>query len=285
MAYTYLDPNTINIIFGSYNIRMVAINGETYFVLSDLAKYLGYRDAYNLTRLLDNPEVACPSNVRDTTGRVQLMTCIPERALDEICLQVKANRPEIEQFRAYVLNIIHQVRNTGLFIPPVIAEGMDGDPQVAQIYVNRTNNYFEKMKILEAKLRASENERRLQMIYSTMSNGLHRLETQYNASIVNVAKGIVGDVSRAIDVGELAKHIWNTDTDIGRNRLFYLLRRDGYIMKTYRQYNIPTQKSLDEGLMFASEVNSPKAMVTPKGLEFFTTLYSGYKFDEEDSQS
>ena len=38
-----------NQLFGS--VRVLGINGEPWFVATDIAKVLGYRGAYNLTRI------------------------------------------------------------------------------------------------------------------------------------------------------------------------------------------------------------------------------------------
>lgn len=285
MAYTYLDPSTINIITGSYNIRAIDINGENYFVLLDLAKYLGYVNSNDLLRLLDNSEVAIKHNVLDWSGRSFPMTLIPERALDEICLKIRANRPEIDQFRTYVLNIIGQVRATGMYIPPDILARMNNDPEVSQWFVNQTKSYYDKMQILEAQRKEAENRQRLELMYRTFSDKWHALQNQRNAALITVAKGIVGDISRSIDIGELAKHIWNTDTDIGRNRLFALLRKDGYLLKSVQQYNIPSQDALDRGYLILSEVNYPKTFVTPKGIIHFVEKYKDINLNDESSSS
>ena len=284
MAYTYLDPSTINIITGSQDIRVIDINGENYFVLNDLAKYLGYRDSYNLLRLLDDTEVAIPHNVRDCSGRSFPMTVIPEKALDEICLKIRANRPEVDQFRAYVLNVIGQVRATGMYIPPDILARMDDDPEVSQWFVNKTKSFYDKMQILEAQRKEAENKQRLEYMYRVFSDKWHALQNQRNEDTVVMAQSIVGNLERCIDIGELAKHIWNTDTDIGRNRLFALLRRDGYLLRS-TSVNIPSQDALECGYMILSGVNYPKVYVTPKGQTRFTKLYKDVNINDESSSS
>ena len=50
-------------------------------------------------------------------------------------------------------------------------------------------------------------------------------------------------------IGELAKMINQNGIDIGQNRLFSLLRDRGYLCNRGEQRNLPTQKSLDLGLM------------------------------------
>lgn len=50
-------------------------------------------------------------------------------------------------------------------------------------------------------------------------------------------------------IGELAKIIKANGYDIGQKRLFNYLRENGYLMKYGESYNLPTQKSMDLGLM------------------------------------
>lgn len=55
--------------------------------------------------------------------------------------------------------------------------------------------------------------------------------------------------SDSILIGELAKLLKQNGIDIGGLRLFKLLREEGYLMKQGEQYNMPTQRSMDLGVM------------------------------------
>lgn len=80
----------------------------------------------------------------------------------------------------------------------------------------------------------------------------------------------------SILVGELAKLIRQNGVNIGQNRLFRWMRENGFIM---RNQNIPTQRSMDMGLMEIKErtINNPDGtvritrtiMVTGKGQTYF----------------
>lgn len=54
-------------------------------------------------------------------------------------------------------------------------------------------------------------------------------------------------------VGELAKMLRQNGLDIGQNRLFEILRQDGYLGKTGSNRNVPTQKAMDLGLFRIKE--------------------------------
>jgi anti-repressor protein len=53
----------------------------------------------------------------------------------------------------------------------------------------------------------------------------------------------------SILIGELAKVLKQNGIDIGQNRLFELLREEGYLIRTGSQYNLPTQRSMDLKIM------------------------------------
>lgn len=89
-----------------------------------------------------------------------------------------------------------------------------------------------------------------------------------------------------IHVGELAKLLKQNGFDTGRTRLFELLRKDGFLMKAQSgEYNTPTQKSMNLGLMRVREETYTPAgeppklrkvpMITGKGQLYFIQRYAG----------
>ena len=74
----------------------------------------------------------------------------------------------------------------------------------------------------------------------------------------------------SILIGQLAKLIKQNGRDMGQNRLFAWMREEGYLCSKGENYNMPTQKSMDLGLMEIKErtVNNPDGSVritkTPK---------------------
>ncbi|MDE6182286.1 MAG: phage antirepressor KilAC domain-containing protein [Eubacteriales bacterium] len=87
----------------------------------------------------------------------------------------------------------------------------------------------------------------------------------------------------SILVGELAKILKQKGFNIGQNKLFELLRKDGYLMKQGSSKNMPTQKAMDMGLFEIKEsivaqpngttrvTKTPK--VTGKGQVYFVNKY------------
>lgn len=84
-------------------------------------------------------------------------------------------------------------------------------------------------------------------------------------------------------VGELAKMIRQNGVPMGQNRLFELMRRDGYLGKSGSNRNVPTQRSMEMGLFRIKETSvihsdghvtlnrTPK--VTDRGQRYFIERY------------
>ena len=91
--------------------------------------------------------------------------------------------------------------------------------------------------------------------------------------------------SSSILIGELAKLIKQNGVDIGQQRLFEWMRVNGYLIKRKgSEYNLPTQRSMEQGLMEIKETSvvhtgyttiSKTPKVTGKGQVYFINLFLG----------
>lgn len=87
----------------------------------------------------------------------------------------------------------------------------------------------------------------------------------------------------SILIGELAKLIKQNGVDIGQKRLFEWLREQGFLMKSGSSKNMPTQRSMEQGLFEIKEssyINSEgvtvvtkTTKVTGKGQIYFTNKF------------
>lgn len=100
-------------------------------------------------------------------------------------------------------------------------------------------------------------------------------------------KALFADAVAASDgtclVGELAKMMRQNGVDVGQNRLFAMLREDGYLGNVGQNRNVPTQRAMDLGLFRIKETavthsdghvtinRTPK--VTGKGQIYFVKRY------------
>jgi anti-repressor protein len=93
----------------------------------------------------------------------------------------------------------------------------------------------------------------------------------------------VATAKSSILIGELAKLIRQNGKEIGQNRLFQWLRGNGYLMGRGESYNMPTQYSMERGLMEIKErtINNPDGSslvtktpkVTGKGQQYFINKF------------
>lgn len=90
----------------------------------------------------------------------------------------------------------------------------------------------------------------------------------------------------SILVGELAKLLKQNGIDIGATRLFAWLRDNGYLIKRKgRDWNMPTQKSADLGIIRVKETSithsdghisvNKTPLITGKGQVYFTKKFLG----------
>lgn len=102
-------------------------------------------------------------------------------------------------------------------------------------------------------------------------------------------KALFADAVAASDgtclVGELAKMMRQNGVEVGQNRLFAMLREDGYLGNVGQNRNVPTQRAMDLGLFRIKETavthsdghvtisRTPK--VTGKGQQYFIRRYCG----------
>lgn len=98
--------------------------------------------------------------------------------------------------------------------------------------------------------------------------------------------------SSSILIGELAKLIKQNGVDIGQRRLFEWMRTNGYLIKRKgSEYNLPTQRSMEQGLMEIKETSvvhtgyttiSKTPKVTGKGQVYFINLLVGQRTETLD---
>ena len=114
---------------------------------------------------------------------------------------------------------------------------------------------------------------------------VHKLEAQIEADRPKVLFAEAVSASHtSILVGELAKLLKQNGVDMGVNRLFNWLRAHGYLIKRNgRDWNMPTQKSVEMGLIRVKETSithadghitvSKTPLVTGKGQQYFINKF------------
>jgi len=116
-----VSARSLVLAFDGADVRIVTDEqGEPWFVAADVARILGYREAHDLTRGLDDDEKG-PQIVR-TLGGEQSMTTVTEAGLYSAIMRSRA-----EAARPFRRWVTHEV------LPVIRKTGSYGRPDVAQI--------------------------------------------------------------------------------------------------------------------------------------------------------
>lgn len=240
-------------------VRAVKINEEPWFVGKDVAAALGYGQGKSLANAVANHVDAEDKGVTElmTPGGKQKMTIINESGLYSLVMSSKL--PSAKAFKRWVTSeVLPSIRKHGAYVTPLTLEQMIADPDtIIQILTSLKEEREQRIK-LEAEARQ------------------------------NKPKVLFADTVTTSDdcvlVGTLAKMMRQSGTQIGQNRLFALLRKDGFLMQSGERYNLPTQKAMEMGLFKIKESTVTSAdgtvrlvqtpVVTGKGQQYFINRYA-----------
>jgi prophage antirepressor-like protein len=101
--------------FESKQLRALDLDGEIWFVASDVASALEYRNAPDLTRILDNEERG--TQIMRTSSGEQEMITINESGLYSAIL--RSRKPEAKRFKKWVTaEVLPAIRKTGRYEAP-----------------------------------------------------------------------------------------------------------------------------------------------------------------------
>ena len=242
-----------NAEFGS--VRTATIDGEPYFVGKDVATILGYsnpRDA--ISKHVDDEDKGVAKC--DTLGGNQNMTIINESGLYSLILSSKL--PTAKKFKRWVTSeVLPSIRKHGAYATAPTLERMISDPDFAIRLFGELKQEQDKRKALEAQAEKDK------------------------------PKVLFADAVSASDtdilVGELAKLLRQNGVNIGQNRLFGWMRKNGYLGNRGSHYNIPTQRAMDAGLFRIKETTvvhsdghtsvNRTAKVSGKGQVYFINAF------------
>lgn len=243
--------------FGS--VRALSVDGEPWFVATDVAKALGYRMASDMTRVLFDDEKG--TQIVRTPGGEQELSAITEAGFyhavmqrRSACVKNETARANVEAFQRWVT---HEV------LPAVRRDG-------AYVYSNGTEDDATLMAraLLAAQRTIERNQRELEELRP---------------------KALFADAVAASDgtclIGELAKMMRQNGVNIGQNRLFEWMRENGYLGKSGSNRNVPTQRAMEMGLFRIKETAvthsdghvtiNRTAKVMPKGQIYFMNKFLG----------
>ena len=253
--------NNNGLMLFSYNgrqLRTVLIDDDVWFVAKDVCDILELSNHRMAIHGLDDDEKGV-SKVY-TPGGIQDMTVISESGL--YTLSLRSNKEEAKPFRRWVTHeVLPSIRKHGAYITPAKMQEIMKDPDVWIQVLQELKSEQQKVKALQE-------------------------QAEIDKPKVIFAESVEASKS-SILIRELAKLLRQNGCHFGQNRLFAELRERGFLIKSGSDYNMPTQKSMELGLMEILErsVNrgegeikvcrTPK--ITGKGQVYFINLFLGKK--------
>lgn len=236
-------------------VRAVTLEGEPWFVAADVCRALGLGNSSDVIKRLDEDERTLVSIEGASNG-------LPVNAVNEpglYALILGSRKPEAKAFKRWITHeVIPAIRKTGGYIAG--QETMDDDQLLANALMVAQRKIAERNKQLEA---ANE-------------------KIKADAPKVLFAE-TVEKAETCISIGTLAKILNQAGLDIGERRLFERLRNDKWLNSKGRNRNVPSQKSMDMGLMRVHESTVSRSsgiqinktpLITGKGQRFFLDLYA-----------
>lgn len=236
-------------------VRTVTIDNEPWFVGKDVADILGYSNTRDsLARHVDEEDKA--DVVIHDGSQNRSMSAINESGLYSLVLSSKM--PDAKKFKRWVTTeILPSIRKNGAYMTDSVLEQAVSDPDFMIGLLTNLKEEKEKRQLAE-----EQNEK--------------------NKPKVLMAETMLASKDSK-DVGILSTKLQEMGVkNMGRNNLYKYFRDNGYVIKTGERRNLPTQRSIDLGIMeidskpyFRNDeiFNDEKAKITPKGFEYFINKF------------
>ena len=237
-----------NAMFG--NVRVLLQGDEPWFVAKDVADTLGYQNGSRDVNRHTDEEDRTKTMLFDGNQNKETIL-INESGLYSLVLSSKL--PNAKQFKWWVTSeVLPSLRKYGTYsmdIPRTL-------PDALKAYADEIEQHNKTKALVEAQ--------RPKVIFADA----------------------VSTSDTDILIGDLAKLLNQNGHNIGQNRLFERLRKEGYLIsRKGNSYNTPTQKAMELGLFRIKETaithadgrttinKTPK--VTGKGQLYFINRYEG----------
>lgn len=231
-------------------------NGEPWFVAKDVCDVLELSNVGQALARLDDDEKSSITLNDGTPGNPN-KAIVSESGL--YALVLASRKPEAHEFKRWVTHeVLPQIRRTGGYIPTTDADD-DMTILAKAVMIGQRTMEAQKRRIAE------------------QSEHIKALEPK-----ARFADAVAASDGTCL-IGELAKMLRQNGLDIGQNRLFEILRQDGYLGKTGSNRNVLTQKAMDLGLFRIKETAithsdghvtiNRTAKVTGKGQTYFISRY------------
>lgn len=232
--------------FKNNEVRVAVIDGQPWWVAKDICDVLEISNSRDAVSRLDADERGVVST--DTLGGSQSMQAVNEPGL--YSLVIGSRKPEAKEFKRWITHdVLPSIRKTGMYA----TDELLANPDLLIAAATELKRERAERQRLESK-------------------------SQEDAPKVAFANAVAGSHT-SILVRELATIMQQNGINIGEKRLFTWLRENGYVVKRNgTDYNMPTQKSVQMGLLETKETVIQRtngssiqktSKVTGKGQQYF----------------
>lgn len=244
-------------------VRTVIREGQPWFVAADVCRVLELDPT--ATRRLDEDEKDTLRLTQGTSGNPNV-TIVNEPGL--YVLVLGSRKPEAKEFRRWITHeVIPAIRKHGAYLTDEATDALFAEPDTFAALAVKWRD--ERKARLEAEAQARQ----------------HLEKIQQDAPKVLFASSVEAS-STCILIGALAKILRQNGVEVGQNRLFERMRKDGYLIsRPGSDWNMPSQRSMEAGFMRIKESTVTHAdghisvnkthVVTGKGQVFFINKYRG----------
>lgn len=238
--------------YNSNEVRTVQQNGEPWFVLKDVCDILGLTDTNKISTRLDPDEL---TRIRFVSGgQNREMLCINESGLYNVIL--RSDKPEAKPFRKWVTSeVLPSIRKHGAYMTQEKLQEVLCNPDALFQIVSALKEESDKRKALEVQ-------------NSALAVDLAIAQPKADYFDDCMARGGL------MNFRDTAKLLGMRQKEFIDNLL-----RDSYLYRDKRGRLLPYQKrnngylEIKEAFNNSSDWNGVQTLVTPKGREFFRSLY------------
>ena len=207
-------------------VRTLVKDSEPWFVGKDVAEILGYKDTINALKAHIDVEDKTGWQITTPSRGTQTVTIISESGVYALVFGSKL--PKAKAFKRWVTSeVLPAIRKHGGYLTPDKVEEILTNPDAI---IRLATQLKEERAKREAAEKVIEEQRPKALF----------------ADAVSASK-------TSILIGALAKLIRQNGVDVGQKRLFEWLRKKGYLIKSGNDKNMPTQRSMEQGLFEVKE--------------------------------
>lgn len=220
---------------------------EPLFLAKEVAEMIEHSNTRMMLKVVDDDEKLCVNNAYALKGQ-QEQWFLTENGLYEVLMQ--SRKPIAKAFKKEVKKILKDIRKHGAYMTDNVIEQVLTDPDMLIKLAVQLKESRAAQKAAEAEAAALAEENAIMQPKAVFADAV----TASHTSI------LIRDLAKLL--------IQNGVVGIGEKRLFEWLRNNGYLIrKQGKDYNSPTQYSMERGIMEISETT----IVRSNGIEIKKT--------------